>query len=173
MYYPYFVIITNMDKNLRLLRNNFFILLGGIIIKMSFKCTYSKSSVLEYISLNFSFIMFTIIASFFAHAAILAIADNIKIFKNIPENKFTEIDRYASGLSLIFLAVFPIFLLLGHFDEKFFTIVGIPIAVSVSLFNSYKKFFKLSRPNSNKTLNNSRGKRKKHSNRKHYKRLKR
>lgn len=162
-----------MNKNLRLLYNFLLILFGGIIIDLSFKYTYNQTSVLEYISLNFSFIMLAVLSGVFSHIIIIAIADTIKLWKGIPDNKFTEIDRYASGISLIFMSVFPIFLLLGHFDEKFFTVVGIPIAVSVSLFNSYKKFFKLSRNVSNKTLNNSRGKRKKHSNRKHYKRLKR
>ncbi|MFK4957589.1 hypothetical protein ACI1TR_05960 [Lactococcus garvieae] len=162
-----------MNKKLRPLENFFFILIGGIAIYFIFKHTYNQSSVLEYIFLNMNFIILVGLSGLFSHIVIIAIADNIKLLKGIPANKFTEIDRYASGLSLIFMSVFPIFLLLGHFDEKFFTVVGIPIAVSISLFNSYKKFFKLSRPDSNKTLNNSRGKRKKHSNRKHYKRLKR
>lgn len=131
-----------MDKNLRLLRNSLIILAGIIAIKMSFKYTYSKSSVLEYISHNFSFISLCIFSGFIFHIIILAATENIKLFKNMPLTQFTKIDDYAFSLIFIAWSVFPLFLLLGHFDEKFFSIIGIPIAVSLSLFSSYKKFFK-------------------------------
>lgn len=175
-----------MNKNLRLSCNSLLILGGIIGIKMSFKYTYNKSSVLEYISLNFSFILLCIFLGFIFHIVILAIAENIKLFKNIPLTKYTKIDDNAFSLIFITWTVFPLFLLLGHFDEKFFSIIGIPVAVSLSLFSSYKKFFKWinerrdilvekgekSSKQEIPSKKNTRRKRTKPVNRKHYKRLK-
>lgn len=162
-----------MNKNLRFSCNSLIILAGIIGIKMSVKYTYNKSSVLEYISHNFSFISLCIFSGLIFHIIILAAAENIKLFKNIPLTQYTKIDDYAFSLIFIAWTVFPLFLLLGHFDERFFSIIGIPVAVSLSLFSSYKKFFKWARPESKEILHKSRVKRKRPSNRKYYKRLNR
>lgn len=162
-----------MSKKNKYTLNNCCIIIGFAVVSLGFKYTYSKSSVLEYIFQNFSFITICLVLAMFSQLFILGIADNIKLLKNIPTDKHTKIDDYAFSLLFISWSVIPLLLLLGHFDEEFFTIVGIPVAVSLSLFSSYKKFFKWTRPESKDTLNKSRVKRKRTSNRKYYKRLNR
>lgn len=162
-----------MSKKNKYTLNNCCIIIGFAVVFLGFKYTYSKSSVLEYIFQNFSFITFCLFLAMFSHLFILGIAENIKLLKNIPADKHAKIDDYAVSLLFISWSVIPLLLLLGHFDEEFFTIVGIPVAVSLSLFSSYKKFFKWARPESKEILHKSRVKRKRPSNRKYYKRLNR